>query len=157
MNPTIFQACVFVAYVLFIYLLFDVLPSISDSWYKLQEKGGVWYSLFTWFCYGLGIPMLFQTNGIAPALFFLSGAGLICVGVATMFKLKNSITSYIHFIGATVGIVAGLIGIGVERDNWLPSFLFVAVSAYIVLSKRTNATWWIEITAFICIIMGLSY
>ncbi len=157
MILTIFQACIFIAYVLFIYLLFGVLPSISDSWYKLQEKGGVWYSLFTWFCYGIGIPMWFQTNGSAPAFFFLSGIGLVCVGVATMFKLKDSITPYVHFIGATVGIVAGLVGIGLEREDWIPAMLFVAVSACITLFKVKNATWWIEITAFLCIIMGLLY
>lgn len=153
---TIFQALVFVSYVMFILIKFGTLPSISDSWYKLKDLGGVWYSLFTWFTWLLGIPLLFQTNG-DTALFFLAGAGLSFVGVATMFKLKESIEPMIHFGGALTAILGSLAGLGIERGAWLPTFAFVIVSAGIILTKLKNRTWWIEIAAFLAIIFGLIF
>jgi hypothetical protein len=151
---TTFQAIVFIGYVLFIYSQFGVLQSISDSWYKLKEKGGVWYSLFTWFTWLIGIPLFFQTNGSSP-FFFIAGAGLTFVGVATMFKLSNSIEPYIHFAGAVIGITASFIALVVERGVWLPAVVFVITALCIQLLYKKNTTWWIEIAAFVCIILAL--
>lgn len=151
---TIFQALVFISYVMFILFKFGVLPSISDSWYRLKELPGVWYSLFTWFTWLLGVPLMFQTNG-DTALFFLAGAGLTAVGVATMFKLEHDIQPYIHFAGALIGILCSLVGIAIERGSWIPAIVFVVASSVIVLTKLKNRTWWIEIAAFLAIIFGL--
>jgi hypothetical protein len=156
MTLSIVQILIFVSYISFIILKFGILPSISESWYRLRELGGVWSSLFTWFCWGLGFIILFQTNGNSP-LFFLSGVGLSSVGVATMFKLKDDIQSYIHSIGATIGIICALIGIGIERYIWLPliDFVILAIIFYIFVDK--NKIWWIEIIAFLSIGLGLLF
>jgi hypothetical protein len=156
MVLSIIQILIFVSYITFILIKFGVLPSISESWYRLRDLGGVWYSLFTWFCWTLGFTMLFQTNGNTP-LFFLSGVGLCAVGAATMFKLKDDIQPYIHSIGAAIGIISALIGLGVERHAWLPlvDFIILAVILYIFVDK--NKTWWIEILAFLSIGLGLLF
>jgi len=155
MTLSIVQILIFVSYITFIVLKFGVLPSISESWYRLRDLGGVWYSLFTWFCWGLGFLMFFQTNNIAPYLFFLSGVGLTAVGTATMFKLSDDIQPYIHFVGALIGILGALIGIGVERSNWIPLLMFILISLVLTFTVEKNRTWWIEMSAFTCIGMGL--
>lgn len=154
MTISILQILIFISYVTFIVIKFGVLPSISDSWYRLRDLGGVWYSLFTWFCFGLGFLMFFQTNGTTP-LFFLSGAGLSAVGVATMFKLKDDLQPYIHFIGAVIGILGALVGIGVERHVWLPLIDFIILSIILYIFTSKNKTWWIEIAAFAAVGLGL--
>lgn len=156
-SLTIIQAGVFVSYVLFLVIKFGVLSSISESWYRLKDLGGVWYSLFTWFCFGIGFLMLFQTNGTYPSLFFISGTGLSAVGVATMFKLEKSIEPKIHIAGAAVCIVAALFGIGLEKNIWFPLICFTIVSLASSVLDIKNKMWWIEIIAFGFIVAGLIY
>lgn len=153
MSITIVSACIFIAYALFVTIKFGVLPSISESWYKLQELGGVWYSLFTWFCYSLGVTLFFQTNG-ETGLFFLAGAGLIIVGVATHFKLENDTEPIIHFLGAAICILSSFLGLIAERGCWIPLVVFIISAGLISLLRVKNTTWWIEIAAFVCIIGG---
>jgi hypothetical protein len=154
---TIIQIAIFITYITFVVLKFGVLPSISESWYELKNLGGVWHSLFTWFCFGIGFTMFFQTNDIAPWLFFLSGAGFSMVGTATMFKLKEDIQPYIHFIGALCGIMGSLLGIWVERGTSFPFIFFMAFSLLITLTIEKNRTWWIEMYAFLCVSLGLLF
>jgi hypothetical protein len=154
---TIIQIVIFVSYVSFIILKFGILPSISESWYKLRELKGSWYGLFTLFCFGIGITMFGQTNGVAPGLFFLSAAGFSAVGVATMFKLKDDIQPYIHFVGALCGVIGALLGIWVERCTSFPFIFFMAISLLITLTIEKNRTWWIEMYAFLCISLGLLF
>ena len=151
---TTIQAVVFISYITFLLIKFKgPLTSISDSWYKLGGFDGKLSFLFTLFCWGLAIPMLLQSG--STALFFLSGAGLSFVGVATMFKSKDDITPYIHFIGAGIGIIFALIGIGVERYTWIPLLAWSIMALVLKLLKIKNYIWWIEISAFLTIIIGL--
>ena len=155
MGISILQITTFVVYVLFIMIMFKgPLPSISDSWYRLKDLGGVWYSLFTWFCFILGFSMFFQTNDTTP-LFFVSGAGLTLVGTATMFKDSDYWTPKIHFTGAILGIIGALVGLGIERTMWIPLIIWATGSLTMIPIKIKNLTWWIEILAFVCIGVGL--
>lgn len=148
---TLIQAITFVAYISFIMIKFKgVLPSISDSWYKL---GYPLNKLFTLFCLILGITMLFQGDGVI--WFFISGAGLSFVGVATAFKDPDTPTGPIHSIGAGIGIIFALIGIGIVGGLWIPLIGLAIVSVLIKLFRIKNATWWIEKAAFIATITGL--
>lgn len=155
MILTIIQILIFVSYITFIVIKFGILPSISESWYRLRDLGGAWSSLFTWFCWGIGFTMFFQTNNTAPYLFFLSGAGFCIVGVATMFKLNDDIQPYIHFTGALIGIIGALIGIGVERDAWWPFFFLLITNIVIIFTIEKNKTWWSEMLVFLSIGIGL--
>jgi len=154
MILTLIQGLIFVLYVTFIILKFGILDSISQSWYKLREMGGLWYLLFTAFCWSLAITMGLQSD-LEYSLFIYSGAGLAFVGAATMFNLKNTFVPYVHFIGAATGILLGLIALGVERQSWIPAIAFAGSTLIIKLLKIKHSTWWIEIAAFITIITGL--
>ena len=148
---TILQGITFILYVTFIVLKFGVLPSISESWYRLD---GLEKSLFTWFCWVLGGLMLFQTNGNTP-FFFLSGGGLMFVGAATMFKTDEAKSNIVHPLGAFFGIMGGLFGLAFERNTIIPLILFLMSTIVIYLTVKINKTWWIEIAAFITILLGL--
>lgn len=157
MSLTLTQGLIFLSYITFLVIKFKgPIPSISDSWYELIKLGGVWYSLFTWFCLTIGVLMFFQTNGKFPALFFISGAGLCLVGVITQFMSKDKIDPWVHFTGAGLCILGALIGIGVERGSWIPLIVWAALTGLIeFLPNFKNKTWWVEISAFSCILGGL--
>ena len=98
--------------------------------------------------------MFFQTDGSTP-FFFISGAGICFTGVARYFKSSDNITDILHFIGATVFILSALLGIAIERSNFIPLIVFAISSLIIEFFYLKNRTWWIEIAAFVVIILGL--
>jgi hypothetical protein len=152
MALTIAQAIIFISYVSFLMIKFKgPIPSISDSWYLLKGRQKF---LFTLFCFSIGILMLFQS--VPSALFFLSGSALSFVGINTTFK-DSWITPYVHFAGAGLCIGFALLGIGFVLNSWLPLIGFVISAVSIGLAKIKNETWWIEIAAFIFIILGLLF
>jgi len=146
---TIFQAIVFISYITFLLIRFKgPLESISDSWYQLPKP---WNWLFYIFCLLLGGSTIFQGDFTTP-LFFFGGAGLMFTGTAGAFK--SSTTKTVHFIGAIMVILFSLLGLGVERHCWYPIFAFTALSSLVILIKIKDRTWWIEICAFIAILIG---
>lgn len=149
---TLIQAVIFASYVSWIISKFGVLPSISESFYRLNENRlGL---LFTLFCWALAIPMIFQSNETTP-LFFFSAAGLAFVGATPLFKWSGAMTDKIHGIGAGVGIVCGLAGLYFEYHMWEPFAGFILATGALLLLKVKNHIWWIEIMAFLAIITGL--
>ena len=107
------------------------------------------------FCFGLAIPMMVIAGNVdkGGALFFLSGAGLIIVGMATSFKRR--LTDIAHYTGAGFGIVFALVGIGVAFNSWLPIILVAAVCAVIIKIRINNPVYWMEVMAIIGIVVGL--
>jgi hypothetical protein len=153
LTITILQGLTFILYVTFIVYKFGVLPSISDSWYQLD---GLQKSLFTWFCWSLGGLMAYQTNG-DTGLFVLSGGGLLFVGAATMFKTDEAKSNLVHPLGAFLCISGALVGLLIERHTFIPLILFVFSSGVISLLVKTNKIWWVEISAFVAILLGLLF
>ena len=149
MELLLVQIIVFLSYVIGIVSKYGVLPSISDSWYSLPLG---WKSLFTFFTWGIGIPMLLY--GTLPL--FISGAGLCFVGAATQFKMKESYTRLIHFAGAAVGIVTPLIYFLWSFNVGLPFAIQLVGSLIIWNSKEfNNKLWWVEILGFLMVVYGL--
>jgi hypothetical protein len=149
MIATLIQFLFFVIYLAFIVRKFGVLPSISESRYFLEEDD----PLFTVFCWGIGIPMFFQSNGTSE-FFMLSGIGLILVGTAVRFKAIYNCK--IHYAGAAAGISGALLGLLTENEMWQPIAYFVLASSFIALhTKIIKKIWWLEISAFIIIITSL--
>lgn len=149
MILTLIQALIFISYVAFIWIKFKKpLPSISESWYALGPPLNI---LFTFFCWGLTFTMCFRTGD--SSLYFFSGAGLGFVGAATMFKEKDVRT--VHFVGAVTGIIFGLFGIFLQYGNIFPFLGWAVASVLIHFLNVKNGMWWIEISAFAAIILGL--
>jgi len=150
MIITLIQALIFISYVTFLLIKFKgPLKSISESWYKLRYPLRI---LFNLFCLSLGLLMTFHEQSV---FFFLSGVGLIFVGVASWSQSSVKLTRIIHFGGATVGIVFGLLGVGFGLGNWVPLSIWMLSSIFILLFKIKNHFWWIEVIAFITIIWGM--
>jgi hypothetical protein len=128
-----------------------VLHSVSDSWYVLKQHERHEEILFTIFTYFLGIGTLLQYY-IHP-LFFFAGMGFFWVGTQTQFK-GESIKGTIHYIGAVLGIVLSLVGLGLTL-SWIPLLLMLGGVGIMKLGKINNFIWWAEMLAFLIVIVGL--
>jgi hypothetical protein len=128
-----------------------VLHSVSDSWYVLKQHERHEEILFTIFTYFLGIGTLLQYY-IHP-LFFFAGMGFFWVGTQTQFK-GESIKGTIHYIGAVLGIVLSLVGLGLTL-SWIPLLIMLGGVGIMKLGKINNFIWWAEMLAFLIVIVGL--
>ena len=141
------QIGIFLAYIAFVWAKYGVLNSISESWYKVEDKEKI---LFTLFCFSLGILTLFYAGG---PLWFLSGACLTFVGAATRFK-DGKYTQVIHTGGALLSILIAFIALWIE-GIWFGPFLTAGTWLSFKLFKWKNKTWWVEVVAFACIMVSI--
>ena len=128
-----------------------VLHSVSDSWYVLKLKEHNEEILFTIFTYFLGIGTLLQYY-LNP-IFFIAGMGFFWVGTQTQFR-GESIKETIHYLGAVLGIGGSIIGLGLTF-SWIPLLLMLVGGGVMKLLKINNFLWWVEMLAFILVIVGL--
>jgi hypothetical protein len=151
MNLPEIQLLIFTSYITLITILFGWLPSISESWYRFNEKNFALSGVFWLFCFSIGLTLI-MTPGW---LFQVSGFGLWITGTMAPFKKKWMAIGLLHSVGAYVCILAALIGLGVHRDTWIPLLGFITILVLIKEYRPKNETFWIEISAFIPAIVGL--
>lgn len=128
-----------------------VLHSVSDSWYILKQQERHEEVFFTIFTYFLGIGTLLQYY-LHP-IFFFAGMGFFWVGTQTQFK-GESIKETIHYIGAVLGILGSLVGLGLTF-SWIPLLFMLGGVGIMKWRKINNFLWWVEILAFLIVITGL--
>lgn len=142
---------VFLSFIIGTIIAYGILPSISDSYYRLPKK---WNFLFTIFTWGYALPALIigieLTNNF---LMFLAGAGICFVGAAAQFKQK--LTTTVHVAGALIGITSSQLSIAIDFKMLYVNIIFIVLALLFKLLKIKNATYWIEILAFISISYAL--
>lgn len=142
---------VFFGYVAFIWKRYGILPSISESWYRLPDKDKI---LFTLFCWGFAFPAIILGDNV---LMFLAGTGISFVGAAAQFK--QTMTRTVHIIGAFTGVLFSQLAIYFDYNLFYINLIFISLALSIFLLRKTkikNYIWWIEITAFTSIIVALA-
>lgn len=150
---------VFVSYVAFIWIRYDIQKSISDSFYRLIEDPKVpnviGQSLFTFFCWGFAFPAIIIGVDLTDnVLMFLAGAGICFVGAAAAFK-GDSMTHSVHMIGAYSGVLFSQLAIAFLFKMYYVNIIFIlfAILALVFRKKlKDNQVWWQEIAAFASIL-----
>lgn len=151
LNLLIFVVLSFVGYISFIINRYGVLPSISESYYKMKNDNLFGGGLFTLFIWSLSFPLIIVGN---TSLMFFAGAFLAFVGAATAFK-DLEMTKRVHTIGAVGGIGFGFLSMVLDFQlNEITYFMLLA-SLILYLLKIKNLIWWVEVLAFVLIILGL--
>jgi hypothetical protein len=141
---TYIQLAIFIFYVGYVWLKVGVLPSISESYYQINER---W--MFTIIlCWGLGLSNVMRGS----EWYFFSGAALCFTGAASSFK-DWSVTKHVHNAGAVLCILLSIIGLAYQ-GVYYTAVPIVAFSLVAILSKMPNRIWWIEVVAFLSIISG---
>lgn len=147
---------IFIGYLSFIVIKYGILPSISDSWYKLPRNQ---QPLFTFFCWGFAMPALIIGVELTDNfLMFLAGSGICFVGAAAAFKEK--LTKSIHYGGAYCGIICSQLSIAFDFHMYYVNIISVGLMLLILLFRKKlnyNNIWWQEIIAFtsICYVLGM--
>lgn len=149
MFLVIIECLIFFGYLTFIVIRFGMLDSISKSYYKLNEGNRNQGWMFTVFICALGVPLFTLEVG----WFFYAGAGLFFTGIAAEYKEK--LTSTVHYCGTAGCIALAATGLAVE-DNFLPVAGLLTATFLFWLCKISNRTTWVEINAFVFIILGLA-
>lgn len=147
----IFVVLSFVGYISFIVNKYGVLPSISESYYKMKGDKLFGGGLFTLFIWSLSLPLIII--GDTPLMFF-AGAFLSFVGAASAFK-DLKMTKRVHTIGAVGGIGFGFLSMVLDFQLNEITFFMLLGSLILYLLKIKNLIWWVEILAFVLIILGL--
>lgn len=145
------ELLLFVSYLLFIGFRYGILPSISESYYRL----GKLQVLFLFFTWSIAFPIILIGGFIDHThswTFFMSGSAMTFVGAASAFR--EDLTKGVHFSGAVSSIVFGFLGLWLVLDFW--KIPIVAVLLMPVIFKYVkNSTWWVEVLAFATIMLGL--
>jgi len=147
MVSIIISIVAFTVYVGAIWYKFGVLSSISESYYHLK---GLQKSFFMLAMFSTGIPITIYAE---TGLLFFAGAFITFVGASPAFK--EGTEGKVHVIGATGGILFGMMSMLFDYSLWEIPALFVFLALVITLLELKNRTWWIEILAFIAILTGL--
>lgn len=142
----ILSGAVFTIYWLYIYYRYGIQKSISDSYYKLKDKG----YLFTLVLWSFSIPIMIIGE---TGLMFFAGAFICFTGAAADFKKK--MTDTVHYVGAVGGILFGLLSLSVNFGQNEIAALTIVGMALLTLFKVSNKTWWVETVAFLGIYLGL--
>jgi surface polysaccharide O-acyltransferase-like enzyme len=137
----------FISYVSFILLKYGILDSISESYYK-EDKHSKF--LFSAFIFGLSIPFMIIGG---TTLMILAGLFLSFAGIARAYKEEFAGT--VHIIGATGGISLGYASMWIDFHLWYLPIIMGLFALLSTLFKLKYHTWWIEILAFILVIIGL--
>ena len=134
----------FTIYLIYIVTLFGVLPSISDSYYHLDNK-----LLFSLALIGFAFPIIINQNNI---LFYIAGSCIMFVAVAPDFHISSE--GDIHFFCAVGGVISGILGLGFMKC-WKAILIFMLTS--LLLYFLPNHIFWIEVVAFYTIIFALIF
>ena len=149
-NLLIVSVVVFVAYIVAIlFLNKGIPPSISESFYILDNKKKNLGYLFTLWCFGIGVSVMAVIFEVTEGEWFqflglFCGGGLGFVGAAPLFKAHEKT---IHFVGATVCAVSAFL-IMVLLGYWLIPVMAM-VTAFAIYARNGNLTFWGEIALFV--------
>lgn len=156
-----FSLVIFTAYLLLIYALFKWIPSISQSYYEFKQKYGKWSTwIFSITLFLFATPVMIaglsMSNGSNyQFLLFLAPLGICFTGAAPQFK--ESLTINIHYAGAVVGILSGMLALVLILKLYLVVGIWLIVCLALILLKVSNKTYWIEVVSFYTIILSLMF
>jgi len=139
---------IFLIYNGYIYFTYGLLPSISDSYYKLPEKFRIFFTLFIW---SFILPIIIVSS--TPLMFF-AGASIMFVGAAPKFMEDHE--KLIHFISAILGMTLSFLSMIVDF-KMISVVPLLLINVFLFLKKPKNYIWWIEIITFMTIISVLFY
>ena len=140
---------VFLAYVLFIWIKYEIQPSISESYYVLEKNNDKSW-LFIAFCWLFAFPAMIIGNSY---LMLFAGAGIVLVGAAAM--MHTFPTRTVHMIGAVGGMILGCLAMILQYHMWyLVAGVAVAILIAGLLDKK-HLMWWSELAIFTAITIAL--
>ena len=146
MNLIIIALALFVAYLTIITITYGWLPSISQSFYELKKNRLAF--VFTLFLFSLSMLIIF----IAKRPMMLA-AGFCIIGVSIFpYFLKQK---WQHYLCALFGLGLGMVSLVVDFNQIIVVLIGIFTTVLLYALKVKNLFYWIEVTLFLTIIVGL--
>lgn len=145
---TVLLFTIFIAYAVYIEIKTNFrLGSISESYYELDQK---WlFQLWTFTMAGL---LMWLAGVVNSGLLFAGASGFCFVGAAAAYKRK--VTDVAHYTGALMIIIPSIIYVSLQVHWYFVVALALSTIAIIFMPIKRKV-YWIEIAAFILIMLGL--
>ena len=157
MQVTFFLAVlILLSYTIFLIVKFGVLPSFSDSWYKLKELGFGWV-----FQVVLGSVAMLMLVTMVDLTFgqwwqfvsFFVAAPLLFVAAAPDFKTGGLATNTHKYAAILSGIASIawvlLASTSIAPNTWINIPIMAVIMGLCWLAnKRQNGLWWAEYASF---------
>lgn len=140
----LFMCIIFIGYVLFITIKYGLLPSISESYYRLPKDSNILFTLFCWFFAFPAIVIGIQLTG--NFLMFLAGASIFFVGAAAAFK--HGLSKPVHMTSAYLAVVFSQLSIIFDFKYYEVSIIAIILMLILVLSKAKTYVFWSELITF---------
>lgn len=130
-------------------------PSISSSYYALESTKKGMGVLFTVFMWSVGVLIIGYTALLDSIWFFFSATGAFFTGTAARYY--DRVTRPVHFIGASLIYLGGVMGTIFDLHTYLSLYLILVCTIIAVsLSKVIkNVLYWWEVAGFVSIILGI--
>lgn len=138
---SLFSACIFIFYNIYVTYKYGLLPSISDSFYKHKSK-----PLFAFFIWLTVLPLIIVSS---TPLMFASGAFLCYVGASPNFKTNSGLEDDVHYFGALLGIIFGYLSMIIEYNYIYLSISLVVLNMLIYILKIKNKLLFVEYSSFL--------
>ena len=139
-------------YLLLIHIKFPKLTSVSQSYYKWEEKKGRGVIFYFWAVLSLFtlLPVWFS---VAPDnlkfIPFLSALGLGFVGAAPRFEEKHE--GIVHFVSAAFCLLGSLASILIYPSKFYIFLAYYVLFIALSIRKKQFAVRYIELAAFLSI------
>jgi hypothetical protein len=145
-----FMTFLLLLYLVFCYVRFGFLKSISYSTEKLKRREQIY---FFWFTMAISLPALvFVFNPFKWLLF----SAILCISFVGVFSaLKKKFVYFVHVVLAVSGIILAMASLWIDFYLWyIPVLVAVFCVLFVVWSK--NPLYWIEVVCILHIYLGLS-
>jgi hypothetical protein len=157
----IFSFAIFVTYTLVTIILFGILPSLSASYYKWEEKYKCGW-LFSATMFTMAVTLLpawltLSEGSTFQFLSFLCPASLIFVGAAPKFE-NDRLEKWLHPIAAIICAVCAICWLLLVGHLWrvvLISFVVLLGIGIITKTFKKSAVFWFEMVAFVATYIGI--
>ena len=141
---------VFISYISYVIYKYGILDSISESYYRLPKKWNFLFTLMLWF---FSFPILMVGVEYTPFM-FLAGVSIMFVGAAPDYK-RSQLEHNVHYGAAIIGISTAIVTMTFLFKYYWMLPVFLLSSLFIIYKSKENYIWWIELVAFLLIIIGL--
>jgi len=157
MTTTFFLAVlILLSYTIFLIVKFGVLPSFSDSWYKLEDLGFGW--LFQAVLWSVSMLMLMTMLDLTVGVWwqfvsFFVAAPLMFVAAAPDFKTGGLATNT-HKYAAILSGIASIVWVILASTSIAPNawmnipVMSMAMALCYYANKQQNGLWWAEYASF---------
>ncbi len=151
-----FASLIVFCYAAFIKGRFDV-TSISESYYKLSEIKPNYGYIFSAWCVAPAFLLFPIWVDIMPEEWqFVAFLSVICLGAVGCAPRYLTSQKIVHFVFSGLALVLSVASCAIMGLWYIPAILLVGTGAWVIIKKRPDFLYGLEVAAFMAIYIAIS-